>query len=132
LRYLKSLRNFNLMNPITKLMLYTGHSAVWITVLVVVGTTLGLAATEIVTPIFIEPNATSSDYIIMLIKTVPALSVLGGVVYLFVKYLEARDRGLAKRNEEIEVLLERTINALTDNSKAISDMQMDIRRNKSN
>lgn len=115
------LRSFDPMSRLLNVITYTGHGALIMALLVVGGTTLGITATEFINPVLVEPVIHKGDYISLLIKTVPALSILGGVVYMFIRYLERRDGDL--RN-----LLERTITALNDNSKALNDIRMDNRR----
>lgn len=104
-------------DTLVKALLYTGHNAAILASLMVVGTTLGIAATDLI------PVTQQGDWVSLLIKTVPSLSILGGVVYLFIRYLEQRDK-------EVRNLLERTINALNANSNALKDIQIQFRDDK--
>ncbi len=106
-------------DKLVKALLYTGHNASLLAALMVVGTTLGIAATDLIPTTAVQQG----DWISLLIKTVPSLSILGGVVYLFIRYLEQRDK-------EVRNLLERTINALNANSNALKDIQIQFRDDK--
>jgi len=104
-----------IIDKVVQALLYTGHNAVILATIMVVGTTLGIAATDLI-------PVEQGDWVSLLIKTVPALSILGGVVYLFIRYLEQRDK-------EVRHLLERTINALNENSLALKDIQVHVKEN---
>lgn len=78
------------------------------------GTTLAMAMTEVV----IEPGV---DYLTLAFKTVPALTVLGIIVYLFIRYLERRDRDLRD-------LLERTVTALTENAVILNEIKAELKK----
>jgi large-conductance mechanosensitive channel len=82
--------------------------------LVAGGTTLAMAMTEVV----IEPGV---DYLTLAFKTVPALTVLGIIVYLFIRYLERRDRDLRD-------LLERTVTALTENAVILNEIKAELKK----
>jgi len=97
-----------------KYILYTGHSALIVGMLVVLGTSLAWGLTEIVSV------QDTPDYLTLAIKTVPALTVLGVIVYLFIRYLEKRDRDLRE-------LLERTITALTASTEVIASLKRERR-----
>jgi len=94
-----------------KYLLYTGHSAFIVCLLVVLGTSLAWGLTEIVT----VPTE-DADYLTLAIKTVPALTVLGVIVYLFIRYLEKRDKDLRD-------LLERTITTLSENNAVLAQLK---------
>ena len=122
-----------IVNPVSyfinRVILYTGHSAWVVALLVTGGATLAIAATEVIDVISSQSPGTS-DYISMLIKTVPALFILGGVVYMFIKYLEQRDKNL-------NLMLTRTLDTLNDtkeiignNTHTLNELRMDIRRSK--
>lgn len=112
---------------IKNILLYTGHSALVVALLVVCGTALGIAGTSLVELTEVV-HPTTSDYIVMLIKSVPGLTVLGLVVYMFIQYLKHRDEDIRLLFMHTLATIDKTQEAITVNTKTLEELRLDIRR----